>query len=82
VTASVGSVADSYDNAMAEALNGMFKAELIERRTWPDQATVQRAVLQWVGWYNHNRLHSAIGHVPPVEYEARYYGSIITPKTA
>jgi transposase InsO family protein len=67
---------------MAEALNGTFKAELIDRRTWPDQATVQRAVLQWVGWYNHNRLHSAIGHVPPVETEAMYYGSIITPKTA
>src|ERR1700742_3436954 len=52
VTASVGSVADSYDNAMAEALNGTFKAELIDRRSWPDQATVERAVLRWVGWYN------------------------------
>jgi transposase InsO family protein len=82
VTASVGSVADSYDNAMAEALNGTFKAELIDRRTWPDLPTVERAVLQWVGWYNHDRLHSAIGHVPPAEYEAIHYSSIITPKTA
>ncbi|CAM04349.1 IS629 ORF2 [Saccharopolyspora erythraea NRRL 2338] len=82
VTASVGSVADSYDNAMAEALNGTFKAELIERRSWPNPAAVQRAVLQWVGWYNHDRLHSAIGHVPPAEYEAMHYRSTITPKTA
>jgi putative transposase len=82
VTASVGSVADSYDNAMAEALNGTFKAELIDRRSWPDQATVERAVLRWVGWYNHDRLHSAIGHVPPAEYEAMYYSPSVTPKTA
>jgi putative transposase len=55
---------------------------LIDRRTWPDQAAVQRAVLARVGWYNHDRLHSAIGHVPPAEYEALYYRSINTPKTA
>jgi putative transposase len=59
-----------------------FTAELIDRRTWPDQAAVQRAVLARVGWYNHDRLHSAIGHVPPAEYEALYYRSINTPKTA
>ena len=82
VTASVGSVADSYDNAMAEALNGTFKAELIDRRTWPDQAAVERAVVRWVGWYNHDRLHSSIGHIPPVEYEALYYSSVDTPMTA
>lgn len=82
VTASVGSVADAYDNAMAEALNGTFKAELIDRRTWPDQTAVERAVVRWVGWYNHDRLHSSIGHIPPVEYEALHYSSIDTPMTA
>jgi transposase InsO family protein len=66
VTASVGSVADSYDNAMAEALNGTFKAELIDRRTWPDQATVERAVLQWVGRYTTAgyTARSATSHPP------------------
>jgi putative transposase len=78
VTASVGSVADSYDNAMAEALNGTFKAELIHRRTWRTRDQVEYAIVEWVGWYNHRRLHSAIGNVPPVEYEATYYRSITT----
>lgn len=78
VTASVGSVADSYDNAMAEALNGTFKAELIHRRTWRTRDQVEYAIVEWVGWYNHRRLHSAIGHVPPIEYEATYYRSINT----
>jgi transposase InsO family protein len=72
--ASVGSVADSYDNAMAEALNGTFKAELIERQgPWRDFDQVERAVFQWVGWYNAERLHSALGYVPPDEYEQDYW---------
>ncbi|GAA0551112.1 hypothetical protein GCM10009546_11460 [Actinomadura livida] len=79
VMASVGSVADSYDNAMAEALNGTFKAELIHRRTWRTRDQVEYAILEWIGWYNHRRLHSAIGDVPPAEYEANHYRYTNTP---
>ncbi|MFF7359474.1 integrase core domain-containing protein [Streptomyces sp. NPDC008125] len=64
-TASVGSVADSYDNAMAEALNGSFKAEPIEHHgPWRDADQVERAVVQWVGWYNTERLYSALTSHP------------------
>jgi putative transposase len=77
--ASVGSVADSYDKAMAQALNGTFKAELIHRQTWHTRDQIELAVVKWVGWYNHRRLHSAIGNVPPAECEANYYRSITTP---
>ncbi len=70
VAASVGSVADSYDNAMAEALNGTFKAELIEHAgPWATLRQVEQALVAWVGWYNNERLHSALGYVPPAEYE-------------
>ncbi|WP_230421458.1 IS3 family transposase [Actinomadura soli] len=79
VTASVGSVADSYDNAMAESLNATFKTELIHRRTWRTRDQVEYAIVEWVGWYNHHRLHTAIGDVPPIEYETTYYRSINTP---
>jgi transposase InsO family protein len=73
-SASVGSVADSYDNAMAEALNGTFKAELIEHQgPWRDFDEVERAVFQWVAWYNSERLHSALGYLPPDEYEQAYW---------
>ena len=82
IAPSVGSVADSYDNAMAEALNGTFKAELIDRQTWRDRDQVERAVVRWVGWYNHQRLHGELGHVPPAEYEAMYYSAINTPQAA
>lgn len=75
-SASVGSVADSYDNAMAEALNGTFKAELIERQgPWRDFAQVEQAVFAWVAWYNSERLHSALDYVPPDEYEQAYWRS-------
>jgi transposase InsO family protein len=78
-TASVGSVADSYDNAMAEALNGSFKAELIEHHgPWRDADQVEHAVVQWVGWYNTRRLHSALDYVPPEEFEAQHYQSQAT----
>ena len=73
-SASVGSVADSYDNAMAAALNGTFKAELIEYQgPWRDFDEVERSVFQWVAWYNSERLHSALGYVPPDEYEQAYW---------
>jgi transposase InsO family protein len=79
VTASVGSVADSYDNAMADSLNATFKTEPIHRRTWRTRDQVEYAIVEWVGWYNHRRLHTAIGDVPPIEYETAYYRSINTP---
>nr|WSX51997.1 integrase core domain-containing protein [Streptomyces sp. NBC_00974] len=69
-TASVGSAADSYENAMTEAFNGSFKAELIEHHSpWRDADQVERAVVQWVGWYNTERLHSALDYLPPDEFE-------------
>ncbi|MGG7569013.1 integrase core domain-containing protein [Streptomyces sirii] len=83
VNASVGSVADSYDNAMAEALNGSFKAELIEHQgLWRDADQSERAVVQWVGWYNTERLHSVLDYLPPEEYEAVHYRSSVTPAAA
>ncbi|NNN37650.1 IS3 family transposase [Streptomyces sp. S3(2020)] len=73
-SASVGSVADSYDNAMAEALNGTFKAELIEMQgPWKDVDQVERAIFQWVTWYNEERLHSALDYLPPAEYERDFW---------
>ncbi|TFE58361.1 hypothetical protein E3E14_00435 [Streptomyces sp. ICN441] len=73
-SASVGSVADSYDNAMAEALNGTFKAELIEMQDpGKDVDQVERAIFQWVTWYNEERLHSALDNVPPAEYERDFW---------
>jgi putative transposase len=79
---SVGSVADSYDNAMAESLNATYKEELIHRHTWRTRAEVEHATARWVGWYNHTRLHTSIGDVPPVEYEATHYAEITTPRVA
>jgi putative transposase len=76
-SASVGSVADSYDNAMAEALNGTFKAELIEMQgPWLDVDQVERAIFQWVTWYNEQRLHSALDYVPPTEYGRNFWRSL------
>jgi transposase InsO family protein len=74
IAASIGSVGDSYDNAMAEALNGTFKAELIEMQgPWKDVDQVERAIFQWVTWYNEERLHSALDYVPPAEYERDWW---------
>ncbi|MGW5449799.1 IS3 family transposase [Streptomyces asiaticus] len=73
-SASVGSVADSYDNTMAEALNGTFKAELIVMQgPWRDVDQVERAIFQWVTWYNEERPHSALDYVPPAEYEREWW---------
>ncbi|KKW68055.1 integrase [Lampropedia cohaerens] len=70
---SVGSVGDSYDNALAETINGLYKAEVIRRRSWRSREQVELATLDWVHWYNHKRLLEPIGHVPPAEAEAAYY---------
>jgi len=71
---SVGSKGDSYDNALAETINGLYKAEMIHRRgPWKTKASVELATLEWVSWFNHHRLLAPIGYVPPAEAEAHYY---------
>jgi transposase InsO family protein len=71
---SVGSKGDSYDNALAETINGLYKAEMIHRRgPWKTKASVELATLEWVSWFNHHRLLAPIGYVPPAEAEALYY---------
>ena len=73
---SVGSVGDSYDNALAETINGLFKAEVIWRqRSWPSLAAVEMATLRWVDWFNNHRLFGPIGYVTPAEAEAVYYAA-------
>jgi putative transposase len=68
---SVGSKGDSYDNALAESVNGLYKSELVHRRgPWRGLEDLELATLEWVDWFNHRRLFSAIGYVPPAEYEA------------
>lgn len=82
ITASVGSKGDSYDNAAAEALNRLFKTEVIRRRgPWRTLEHVELEVLQWVDWYNTERLHSWCGDIPPVEQENDYYAALNTSPT-
>lgn len=70
---SVGSVGDSYDNALAETINGLYKAEVIHRQRWKSRNDVELATLRWVNWYNHQRILQPIGNIPPAEAEERYY---------
>ncbi|AME28151.1 transposase (plasmid) [Burkholderia sp. PAMC 26561] len=72
VQPSAGSVGDSYDNALAETINGLYKAEVIHRRSWPDLKAVELATLEWVHWYNHRRLLGPLGYVSPTEAEDAY----------
>lgn len=73
IDASVGSVGDAFDNALAETTIGLFKTEKIHREApWKTLTDVELATLEWVDWFNHTRLHSAIGDVPPAEYEDLY----------
>ena len=72
--ASIGTVGDSYDNAQAESLIGLYKTECTKREgPWRGVDDLELATLSWVHWFNESRLHSSIGHVPPLEYEAAYY---------
>lgn len=74
---SVGSVGDSYDNALAETINGLYKAEVIHRRgPWRSFEAVEYATLEWVDWFNNRRLLAPIGNIPPVEAEERYYAML------
>jgi transposase InsO family protein len=71
---SVGSVGDSYDNALAESINALYKAEVIHRRgPWRNIEAVEFATLEWVDWFNHRRLLEPIGNIPPAEAEANFY---------
>jgi len=71
---SVGSRGDSYDNALAETINGLYKTELVHRRApWKTKESLELATLQWAHWFNHQRLLGSIGHIPPAEAEANYY---------
>ena len=80
---SVGSVGDSYDNALAETINGLYKAEVIHRRgPWKSFDAVEFATLEWVDWFNHRRLLEPIGNIPPAEAEDRYYASLEQPALA
>ena len=80
---SVGSVGDSYDNALAETINGLYKAEVIHRRgPWRSFEAVEFATLEWVDWFNNRRLLETIGNIPPAEAEQRYYAMLEAPAMA
>ena len=73
VSASVGTVGDSYDNALAETVNGLYKAELIHsKRLWESTEAVELATMGWVHWWNTTRLHEGLGYATPTEVEAAY----------
>jgi transposase InsO family protein len=83
VEPSVGSVGDSYDNALAETINGLYKAEVIHRRgPWRSFEAVEFATLEWVDWFNNRRLLEPIGNIPPAEAEERYYAMLDERKLA
>ncbi len=78
----MGSKGDSYDNALAETINGLYKTELIHKRgPWKTTESVELATLQWVHWYNHTRLLEPIGKIPPVDAEANYYRQLVEQST-
>jgi putative transposase len=77
------SVGDSYDNALAETINGLYKAEVIHRRgLWHRFKAVEFATLEWVDWFNNRRLLEPIGNIPPAEAEQRYYAKLEQPAMA
>jgi putative transposase len=83
VEPSVGSVGDSYDNALAETINGLYKAEVIHRRgPWRSSEAVEFATLEWVDWFNNRRLLEPISNIPPAEAEERYYAMLNEPAMA
>jgi len=77
IAPSVGSVGDSYDNALAETINGRFKAEVIHRRgPWRNFEAVEYATLEWIDWFNNRRLLGPIGNIPPAEAETNFYADM------
>lgn len=78
---SIGSVGDSYDNALAEAVNNLYKTELIygpDQGPWRTVEDVELATLGWMSWFNHTRLHGKLGDIPPVEHEEAHYAQLTT----
>ena len=76
VLASVGTVGDCYDNALAESFVDSLKTELIRDRVWRTNAELELGVVTYVGWFNHRRVHSSIGNRPPVEHEREYWARL------
>lgn len=76
VLASIGSVGDAYDNALSESFVDSYKTELIADRVWRSKAQVELATVQYVSWFNHDRLHSSLGDIPPVEFEQRHAAQV------
>jgi putative transposase len=76
---STGSVGDAFDNAMAESFVDSFKAELIADRVGRTRSQLELAIVEWVGWYNHRRLHGELGDLPPVEFEHAHALKLATP---
>jgi putative transposase len=77
---SVGAVGSSYDNALAETINGLYKTELIKpRKPWRTIEEVELATAEWVNWFNHHRLYEYCGDIPPVDLEAAYYAQLQSP---
>ena len=83
IVASVGSKGDSYDNALAESFNGLYKTELIHRKgPWRNVEHVEWATLNYVDWFNNRRIHESLDYVPPVEFEEHYYDSNVSESLA
>jgi hypothetical protein len=84
VLASIGTVGDALDNALAESFVDSYKAELISDRVWRSHAQLELATVKWVAWFNHDRLHSSLGDIPPVEFEHNHHAAAIavSPKPA
>ena len=78
IIASVGTTGDSYDNALAETVNGLYKTEVIEylKQQWQGVNDVELATLEWVDWFNKTRLHSSIGYESSFEFEKHYYDNL------
>ena len=79
VLASIGSVGDAYDNALAESFVDSFKTELIADRVWRTRSQLELAIVEYIGWFNHTRLHESLGDRPPAEIEALYAPRSETP---
>ena len=77
VLASIGSVGDAYDNALAESFVDRFKTELIADRVWRSRSQLELAVVEYIGWFNHQRLHEALGDIPPVEFEHHHAVEVV-----
>ncbi|TQI86487.1 putative transposase [Serratia marcescens] len=78
ILASVSTTGDSYDNAMAESINGLYKTEVIRSQSWKNRTEVELVMLVWVDWYNNKRLLGRLGYIPPAEAEMNYYASVLT----